>query len=72
MSFKDLGFVEVYGGRTSKNFFECSLCVLEAEFLQTFDVKIGVENERGCPLFIVVSEDKLHFELIFLKICSRL
>ena len=42
--------------RTSKNIF------------QNFDVKIGVENERGCPLFIVASEDKLYFELICLKI----
>ena len=42
--------------RTSKNIF------------QNFDVKIGVENKRGCPLFIVASEDKLYFDLICLKI----
>ena len=34
--------------------------------------KLRDENERECPLFIVVSEDKLPFELICLKICSRL
>ena len=68
-----LKFMEAFqldSNRISKNFFECFSCVLEAEFLQSFDIKIGVENERGCPLFIVVSKDKLHFELIFLKICT--
>ena len=30
------------------------------------------QNERGCPLFIVVSKDKFHFELICLKSCSGL
>ena len=30
------------------------------------------QNERKCPLFIVVSDDKLHFKLIYLKICSKL
>ena len=30
------------------------------------------KNERGCPLFIVILEDKLHFELIYLKVFSRL
>ena len=34
--------------------------------------KLRGENERESPLFIVVSEDKLRFELICLKICSRL
>ena len=34
--------------------------------------KLRVENESGCPLFIVVSENKFYFELICLKICSRL
>ena len=58
------------GRKTQTNFFGCSSGILEAEFLQSFDIKIGAENERGCPLFIVVSKDKLHFELIFLKICS--
>ena len=32
--------------------------------------KLGVENERRCHLFIVVSKDKLHFELICLKRCK--
>ena len=30
--------------------------------------KLGVENELGYALFIVVLEDKLHFELICLKV----
>ena len=46
---------------------------LRQNFFKTWaSWKLGVENERGCPLFIVVSEDKLHFELIYLKICSKL
>ena len=46
---------------------------LEAEFLQSFDfLKTWSWKWEGCPLFIVVLEDKLHFELICLKRCSRL
>ena len=47
--------------------------ILEAKFLQSLGLlKTGVENERGCLLFIVILEDKLHFELIYLKVFSRL
>ena len=63
--------------------FECSsssskiLQVLQKFLRQNFSRawaswKLGLQNEKECPLFIVVSEDKLHFELIFLKRCSRL
>ena len=34
--------------------------------------KLGLQNERGCLLFIVILEDKLHLELIYLKVCSKL
>ena len=47
--------------------------ILETEFLQSLGLlKTGGENKRGCPLFIVILEDKLHFELIYLKVFSRL
>ena len=50
-----------------------SLKTLETLFLQRLGLlKTGAENERGCPLFIVILEDKLHFELIYLKVFSRL
>ena len=58
LSFKDLRFVEVYGGffqlnsnRTSKNLFECSSYVLEVEFLKNFDVleKFSPSMRGGMP-----------------------
>ena len=63
--------------------FECSLSsskmlqVLQRFLRQNFSRawtswKLRVENERRCPLFIVILEDKLHFELICLKVCCRL
>ena len=39
---------------------------LELELLENLVLKM-----RRCPLLIVVLEDKLHFELICLKICSK-
>ena len=58
--------------------FECSILQVIQRFLrQNFfrtwaSWKLGVQNERRCPLFIVISEDKLHFKLIYFKVCSRL
>ena len=45
------------------------LQVLQRSLRQNFSKawaswKLGVQNERGCPLFIVILEDKLHFEYI--------
>ena len=63
--------------------FECSsssskiLQILQKFLRQSFfkawaSWKLCGQNVRGCPLFIVILEDKLHFELIYLKVCSRL
>ena len=61
------------GRKTQTNFFGCSSGVLEVDFLQSFVVlKSWWRMRGGCPLFIVVSEDKSHFELMSLKISSRL
>ena len=61
------------GRRIQVNLFECSSSILEPKFLQSFGVlKSSSKNESGCPLFIVVLEDKSHFGLISLKISSRL
>ena len=47
--------------------------ILVVEFLQSLGLlKIGLKNEKECPLFIVILEDKFHFELIYLKVCSKL
>ena len=55
------------------NSFEWSSFILKAEFLQRFGLlKTWSRMREGCPLFIVVSEDKFHFELISLKICNKL
>ena len=56
--------------------FECfssSSKILETEFLQSLGLlKTWCSKWEGMPLFIVISEDKLHFEFICLKRCSRL
>ena len=58
--------------------FECSILQVLQRFVRLnfsrvwVSWKLGVENERGCPLFIVILEDKLYFELIHLRVCSRL
>ena len=41
-------------------------------FFSDCPASLGVENEMGCLLFIVVLEDKIYFELICLKISSKL
>ena len=68
------GVLEIYGRSLNQaNFFECSSGVLKVEFLKNFGVLKSFWRMRvGCYLFIVVSKDKSHFGLIFLKISSRL
>ena len=74
------GFVKVYGGFFSlipielqRTYLNVLRVFLRQNFSRTLTSwKLGVENKKGCPLFIVILEDKLHFELIYLKVCSRL
>ena len=76
LKFNDLEPFEIYGGSLNQaqlNFFECFSGVLEVEFLKNFGVLKSFWRMRvRCYLFIVVSRDKSHFGLIFLKISSRL
>ena len=53
---------------SSSNVLQVLQSFLRWNFSRTWaSSKLVVKNERGCPLFIVILEDKLHFELITWK-----